>query len=212
MMNVKKQSGISMIEILVTVIVIAVGLLGVAVSQSVAVKETGNSAQRTAAVNMVNDLVERMRMNRLGINDYRSNINGNCPTSAGITKVCGTTVKSKSVSNADANGCTVAEKAKFDLWESFCDRDNREGKKGKSGNRDYMAGARLLMRCEITKEGSQAIDGTDSHIGKERREASGNSTCKPMDIVKLELTWKESKNKRKKDASLSKKIIMRTAL
>lgn len=211
MMNVNKQSGISMIEVLVTVLVIAVGLLGIVVSQSVAVKETGSSAQRTAAVNMVNDIVERMRMNREGINDYRSNINGNCPTSAGITRLCGTTVKSKNVSAADVNACTVAEKAKFDLWESFCDRDNRDGRKGKGGNKDYLAASTLLMRCEVTKAGSQAIDGTDSHIGRERRNTPV-STCKPTDIVRLELTWRESKNKRKTDASLSKKIIMRTAL
>lgn len=214
MTKINAQTGVSMIEVLVTTVVIAIGLLGVAVSQSVAVKETGNSAQTTAAVNTMNDLIERMRINRDGIENYRVAINGTCPNPA--PKVCGTSVSDKQV--VDGETCTSQEKAQFDYWDVFCDKDNRDEKKGKSGNNDYLASAELSMTCLVTKEGSQKVNGTDDLVGTARAGGAGDP-CKDIDEVKLELTWQESRNKRKRDPAsnpnsnmLNKKIITRTAL
>lgn len=175
----KLQSGIGMIEILITVVIIAVGLLGVAVSQTTAIKETSNSAQRTAAILMIDDLIERMRMNHSAINSYKSAINGNCPTSA-PTNVCGTGYSNKAVVNGAS--CTAAQQAAYDLWDVFCDKRNVDGKKGKSGNADYLSNRLIRMRC------------VDPSTGTER---ATTVACEKDDMVQIELQWIESKNARK---------------
>ncbi len=55
------QSGFSMIEVLVSVVLICVGLLGIAALQSKAVPFTQDSVQRNAAIMLSNDLLELVR-------------------------------------------------------------------------------------------------------------------------------------------------------
>ena len=59
----KKQSGITLIEVLVTLLITTVGLLGVAALQLSALKTTSDSAQRSQVVWLMQDLIERMRAN-----------------------------------------------------------------------------------------------------------------------------------------------------
>lgn len=58
------QGGFNMIEVLVTLAVLSVGLLGVAALQSIGIKFNHQSYQRTQAVVQAFDIVERMRANR----------------------------------------------------------------------------------------------------------------------------------------------------
>lgn len=62
--STNRQSGFTLIEVLVTVFVLAVGILGVAGMQAVSVRESGNIYHRTQADMLVADIVDRMRANR----------------------------------------------------------------------------------------------------------------------------------------------------
>lgn len=62
----RHQHGFSMIEVLVTLMVIAFSLLGTAGLQAYAMKVSKGGQLRTQAVFMVADLVERMEANRVG--------------------------------------------------------------------------------------------------------------------------------------------------
>lgn len=63
----KKQNGFSMIEVLVSLLVIGVGLLGLSGLQIASVKGTNNAHSRNVATNLAMELSERMRANQLGV-------------------------------------------------------------------------------------------------------------------------------------------------
>ena len=64
----KKQSGFSMIEILVSILILAIGLLGVASLQTLSVKSSTNSNLRGMALYLANNMADRMRSNPAGAN------------------------------------------------------------------------------------------------------------------------------------------------
>jgi len=61
----QKMSGFSLIEIMISGFILALGLLGLAGMQSTAVKSTIEIQQRTLANSLVTDITERMSLNRL---------------------------------------------------------------------------------------------------------------------------------------------------
>jgi len=63
--NLLKNKGFSLIEIMITSFILALGLLGLAGMQSTAVKSNIEIQQRTLANSLVTDIVERMQLNRL---------------------------------------------------------------------------------------------------------------------------------------------------
>lgn len=62
----KCESGFTMIEVLIAVLIFAIGLLGVAGMQTLALKSTNNSNVRTLVNLHAYEIAERMRANMLG--------------------------------------------------------------------------------------------------------------------------------------------------
>ncbi|HSP31767.1 MAG TPA: type IV pilus modification protein PilV, partial [Halomonas sp.] len=60
----KKQRGFTMLEVLVSMIVIAIGLLGYAGLQATSMKNGNTAYLRSQATMLSHDIVERMRVNR----------------------------------------------------------------------------------------------------------------------------------------------------
>jgi type IV pilus assembly protein PilV len=58
---ISQQSGFGMIEVLVTVLVLAIGLLGVASTQVVSLQMNSQSQSRSQAVLLAEDMLERVR-------------------------------------------------------------------------------------------------------------------------------------------------------
>lgn len=63
MITVKKQTGFTLIEVLVTVIVLSIGLLGLAGLQATALKFNSTAYQRSQATILAYDIAEQMRAN-----------------------------------------------------------------------------------------------------------------------------------------------------
>lgn len=59
----KKNSGFTLIEVLVTLLLTAIGILGMVAMQSRAIHQTQDAVQRNTAVMLVNELVDIMRAN-----------------------------------------------------------------------------------------------------------------------------------------------------
>ena len=59
-----RQSGFSMIEVLIALLVLAFGLLGLAFMQTLNLRYTKSAQQRTQAVNLASELLDTMRANR----------------------------------------------------------------------------------------------------------------------------------------------------
>ncbi len=98
------QRGSSLIEVLVSMIVLAIGILGISAMQTSSLKSNQSSYQRTQAVFHSQDLVERMRSNQAGVRAG----NYDAPEPA-LTAACLTSA-----------GCSPAELAAHDVaeWEA----------------------------------------------------------------------------------------------
>lgn len=66
----KPQSGFSLIEVLIALVVLAVGLLGLALLQTMNLRYTKSAEQRTKAVNLASAILDTMRTNRSEIGAY----------------------------------------------------------------------------------------------------------------------------------------------
>lgn len=83
----RQQRGSSMIEILVAVLVLSVGLLGVASLQAVGLKNNTSAYLRTQANMLAADVLDRMRANRTVAvgGGYNIAIGAAAPSGSGIT-------------------------------------------------------------------------------------------------------------------------------
>lgn len=59
-----RQSGASLLEVLVSVLILAIGLLGIAALQSITLRNTQSSSERTAAIIQSYAMLDMMRANR----------------------------------------------------------------------------------------------------------------------------------------------------
>ena len=96
--------GFTLLEVLITIVVVAFGLLGLAGLQVFALKNNQSASLRVAATNLTTDIIDRMKSNYVGvINDQY-----NRPATADY----GTTV-----ATCATTGCSSAELAANDLRE-----------------------------------------------------------------------------------------------
>ena len=101
-MNMKKltQSGFSLIEVLVAILVFSIGLLGIAGIMTVSIRNNHNGYMRSQATLLSSSLTESMRANVQGL--WEGNYNGEAPSSA--TVQCNLT-----------NRCNSQQLAEFDI-------------------------------------------------------------------------------------------------
>jgi len=64
------HNGFGLIEVLVALIVISVGMIGIAALYGQGLRASGTALYRTIAVNLASDMAERIRVNRLGNANY----------------------------------------------------------------------------------------------------------------------------------------------
>ena len=66
----RREAGFGLIEVLVALLILAIGLLGMASLQTASLKQTTGSQARTQAIFLAEDLVERIRANRPNRDQY----------------------------------------------------------------------------------------------------------------------------------------------
>ena len=103
----KHQSGVSLIEVLVTTVVLSIGVLGVAGLGAFAKRSTFEAVQRSVAVEMGYALLEEMRMNKTALATYIA-----------TATIGGGTFATEPSPDCDAPGanCNEAELAAHSLW------------------------------------------------------------------------------------------------
>lgn len=72
MISVKQQQGVGLVEVLVALLLLAIGVLGFSALQLRAVEAASEATNQVQAINIARDLSERIRVNRNGILDYKS--------------------------------------------------------------------------------------------------------------------------------------------
>lgn len=96
--------GFSLIETLIALVVLSIGLLGIAVLQVEGVKSSQTALLRTKAVLLAADMADRIRANAQG--DYR----------VGAAAVAAPGVSCADDSGSQASICSPQQMADFDIW------------------------------------------------------------------------------------------------
>jgi len=114
--NRRNHSGFTLVEVLVTVVVVSIGLLGLAGLQINGLRANMSSEARSKATLLASDIIERMRANPVGLtdNDYANITTAGAGCGVQPNPFCSNT------SSSIAADCTTAEMATFDAWVWAC--------------------------------------------------------------------------------------------
>jgi type IV pilus assembly protein PilV len=113
------QSGFSLIEVMVALVVLSVGLLGLAGMQVSGLRTVGNTTDYSIATLAVNDLAERMRANPIGLStgNYLVDFTTIDCSVALATPWCAARP------GVAAATCTPVELAQYDIYSWYCGDD-----------------------------------------------------------------------------------------
>jgi len=136
----KKQQGFSMIEVLVSLIVIGVGMLGLSGLQIASMKGTNNAHSRTTASLLAFELAERMRANQLGVDGGFYDNNVTCDVLEELCQSDGTAL------DAATTYCTPQDTAKFDTQEVMC--GSLKGSVREGGVLNLLPNGSLDVNCD----------------------------------------------------------------
>lgn len=100
----RRNAGFTLIEVLVSILVLALGLLGLAGLQLTSIKDNVTAYQRSQATQLTYDIIDRIRANSDAVDNYLS------------TYMKPDVASSKSSCLA-ASGCTSEQMAENDLYE-----------------------------------------------------------------------------------------------
>lgn len=112
------QGGFSLLEVLIALVVLGVGLLGLALLQTMNLRYTQSANQRTLAVNLASELLDTMRSNRSLLASYamdEDDFDGVAPTHG---TGCGMQAQMSAANNIDRWRCEVRETLGSDAWAS----------------------------------------------------------------------------------------------
>ena len=145
----QRQTGLSLLEVLVATLVLSAGLLGLAGLQIASMKTTHNSYQMQQATWMVHDLLERMRANKTEVFVVNSS---NVPTStyllptSGSTPVAASTYCSTTLAKdcSTVTDCTHAQVATFDLYRVMC---GYGAGSGSNGVLNTLMNGQMMVSC-----------------------------------------------------------------
>jgi type IV pilus assembly protein PilV len=107
-MNKINNQGFTLLEVLITLVVFSIGLLGLANLQGQSINSSYNAHLRTQATSLASSMIDRMRANRQQATSTTAYITdfGDAPPS--------------SSNNCTSSNCTPAEIANLDLLEWKC--------------------------------------------------------------------------------------------
>jgi len=137
----KSQGGFTLLEVLIAVVVFAIGLLGIAGLQVAGMRFTHGSQLRAVATMQAENMAERIRANRAGARDGHYNVTAAMPTA--YPTDCGT------------EACSPSELATFDLvsWNAAGD----DGRPSES-NADTLPGGDGVVCIDSTPDDGTPAD------------------------------------------------------
>mgnify|MGYP006104910729 CR=1 FL=1 len=138
----KKVSGLTLIEILVTMIITSIGLMGLLSLQMQAMKVTQDAGNQSQSIWIFNDLSNRIRANEIASSSYASANPVNCNNAPAV--VCTNYFDGENRINSAT--CTGAQLATWDLFEVACGvPTSTENIRGNPI--DNLPGAQLSVNC-----------------------------------------------------------------
>jgi len=172
----RKNSGFTLIEILITVVILSIGLLGLAGLQINGLRANMSSETRSKASALANDIAERMRANPLGVqNDNADDDNQYANISMSVGDCADRPNPFCSNYNDGtshtADECTPAQMAAFDAWVWACGMPKADG---------VVHGG----LTNILSEGTGTVSCNDADL-------TDDDTCSPGSSHTVTVSWNE---------------------
>lgn len=82
--SVRRQSGLSLLEVLVAIVILSLGLLGMAGLQAAGLRASHSATYRAQAAQLANDMAERIRANLGQATSYGLTLAATAPSCGGI--------------------------------------------------------------------------------------------------------------------------------
>lgn len=155
-----RQRGLTLIEVLVTVVISSIGLMGLVALQLQAIQATTDSGNRSQAIWLFNDIANRIHANEVSSSSYLTTapyVCGAAPTA------CSTYNNGTAITTA--NNCSSAQVAAWDLFEVACGSPKNNGFFGNAVT--YLPSATLTISC-----------------------ADGNAACPNGDPLLIQFRWR----------------------
>ncbi|KUJ79648.1 type IV pilus modification protein PilV [Microbulbifer flavimaris] len=145
----KQQTGATMIEVLVTILVLAVGLLGLSATQVMSLKNGNNAHHRYMAALAAHEMAERMRANPDGLE--LGSYDGKTVDGSETAPTCGATLS-----------CSAGDLANLDLYDW-----------GQVIDSNLPAGSGEITRVGRTV--TLTVGWNEQHTGADRGTAAGGT-------------------------------------
>lgn len=190
------SNGFTMIEILISVLILAIGLLGLAGLQTSGLRSVNNASLYTESTLAMNDLIERLRANpkEVNLNTFSaitSAANIDCTTLP--NPYCSQYYNGSS--QVAAQSCTSSQMATYDLNVWFCgERIGNTAADRAPGVVDRFPQASLTIQCIDTNPAS----GADA------------DPCTDGSPHRLTLTWQEPSANRDGSTGLQNRSVSMT--
>jgi type IV pilus assembly protein PilV len=162
-----QQRGMGMVEILVTIVILALGLLGVASLQLTAASSNNDALARSQAVLVVEQFTERLRMAAVVAPNGDAQVLPNAYLSASLYNFANLTCADSALAdfacfclnvpadipNCEASACNTAQMASFDIYQASCQASQ------------YQPGASLSLTCiDNDTTDAEACSGGSRHV------------------------------------------------
>ena len=121
----RHQRGVGLIEVLVSLFILAIAVLGFSVLQVRALDASAEAAERTNAIMIARDLAERIRVNRTQLGNYKTTVNNALGRTARPGNAKCVLTDSRNTTIAVTTMCTQGELVTQDVKEVLIQADQR---------------------------------------------------------------------------------------
>lgn len=164
----KREQGVTLIEVLIAIVIMALGLIGIAAMQSAAIGNNQLSFDYTQAATATQNMAERMRANKEGV------LNNNYLFAAGVP--------TNPAANCAAALCTSPQQAAWDIAAWYASSTTAANKPANvpAGATANLVGVQVGISCENTPCGQNDMRVITLYWDSLRNGAAGTA-CDPDD-------------------------------
>ena len=160
--------GFALTEVLVAVLVLSIGILGIAGLQMGSLQANNDAMHRSEALWLAQELVERMRANTAGVNSGAYTDASNDDTLCNNTTpptVCSDYYNYSTGTKISAANCTADQMAAFDVWELKCGYQYSNTNVFANAA-DFLRNGRLSVQCidSDTTDADACSDGSSYSV------------------------------------------------
>jgi type IV pilus assembly protein PilV len=179
--DIYKQTAFSLIEVLIALLILAIGMLALAASEIMGQRGTHSALKRSHATTLASDLAERIHANPNG-NYIRSLSRASCPLTGDNGPVCAATAAGGQVPS-----CTADQMALYDLDIWFC------------GNSSFRQGVVTLLGGPETDDDPSTGLAVSANIRCPDAGQGEGARCPAGSTYFVSLTWQEREPNREQN-------------